>query len=26
MKYDVQYGFSEEVFLYTTLVAADFDA
>jgi hypothetical protein len=25
MKYDVQYGFSEEVFLYTTLVASDFN-
>ena len=25
MKYDVQYGFSEEVFLYTTLVAGDFN-
>lgn len=26
MKYDVQYGFSEEVFLYTTLTAATFTA
>jgi len=25
MKYDVQYGFSEEVFLYTTLVDSDFN-
>jgi len=25
MKYDVQYGFSKEVFLYTTLVASDFN-
>ena len=25
MKYDVQYGFSEEAFLYTTLVSGDFD-
>jgi hypothetical protein len=26
MKYDVQYGFSDQVFLYTTLVASDFTA
>lgn len=26
MKYDVQYGFSEEAFLFTTLVAGDFNA
>jgi len=25
MKYDTQYGFSEEVFLFTTLVAGDFE-
>jgi hypothetical protein len=24
MKYDVQYGFSEQNFLYTTLTASDF--
>lgn len=24
MKYDVQYGFSKQIFLYTTLTAADF--
>lgn len=26
MKFDVQYGFSEQVFLYTTLTAGDFNA
>jgi hypothetical protein len=26
MKYDVQYGFSEEIFLFTTSVAGDFNA
>lgn len=26
MKYDVQYGFSDQVFLFTTLVAGDFNA